>query len=116
MKSSSGKRWRNSLLKIVLLAAGVGLAAGIWGLSPPEEMSPPQTPPLIEKEAVERVNLNAATLFELMSLPGIGEKTAQRIVEYRIEHGNYSSIESVMEVQGIGPEKFKKMTPYITVK
>ncbi len=109
-----------------LLAAGVSLAIGIWGLSPPEERFPPPmienqnhfsgTAPLTEKGEDGRVDLNAARLSDLMTLPGIGAKTAQRIIEYRIEHGRYSSIESVMAVQGIGLEKFKKMNPYITVK
>ncbi len=137
MKSSSGKRRKNNLLKMGLLAAGVGLAAGIWGLSPPEEILPPPMlesqnrfsdptfgsvgpktgpPSLIEKGEGVRVDLNAAALSDLMTLPGVGEKTAQRIIEYRIEHGNYSSIDSVMKVHGIGPEKFKKIIPYIMVK
>ena len=81
-------------------------------------MTDPSTvmPFLIGKRGDGRLDLNAATRTDLMALPGIGEKTAQQIIDYRIKHGKYSSIESVMEVHGIGPEKFKKIIPYVTVK
>ena len=49
---------------------------------------------------------------ELTALPGVGDITAQRILEYRAAHG-FASIEDVMKVKGIGKAKFSKMQPYL---
>jgi len=59
-----------------------------------------------------KVRLNSATLEELEELPGVGEVTAQRIVEYRNLHG-FNKIEDIMNVKGIGQAKFNKMRPYL---
>lgn len=52
-----------------------------------------------------KVHLNTATAAELTALPGVGDITAQRILEYRAAHG-FASIEDVMKVKGIGKAKF----------
>ena len=59
-----------------------------------------------------KVHLNTATAAELTALPGVGDITAQRILEYRAAHG-FASIEDVMKVKGIGKAKFSKMQPYL---
>lgn len=59
-----------------------------------------------------KVRLNTATAAELTALPGVGDITAQRILEYRTAHG-FASIEDVMKVKGIGKAKFSKMQPYL---
>ena len=59
-----------------------------------------------------RGHLNTATAAELTALPGVGDITAQRILEYRAAHG-FASIEDVMKVKGIGKAKFSKMQPYL---
>lgn len=61
------------------------------------------------------VQLNAATLEQLQQLPGIGPKIARRVLDYRREHGRFSSVEEIMEVKGIGAKKFEKMKPYLKV-
>ena len=61
------------------------------------------------------ININTATLSELMKLSGVGESTAQDIISYREEHGNFSSIEEIMNVPGIKEAKFNKIRKYITV-
>ena len=63
----------------------------------------------------ELVNLNSATLAELQKLPGIGAKTAERIVEYRQKKGPFKKIEELMNVQGIGEKSFLKLRSQITV-
>ena len=61
------------------------------------------------------VNLNTATLSELEVLPGIGAKTAARIVDYREKKGPFKKIEELMNVQGIGEKSFLKLKPQLTV-
>ena len=61
------------------------------------------------------INLNAATLEQLETLPGIGRKTAERILEYRTKSGGFKRIEELMNVKGIGEKSFLKLKPLIAV-
>ena len=61
------------------------------------------------------VNINTASAAELEGLPGVGAKTAARIVEYRQKNGPFKKIEELMNVQGIGEKSFLKLKPQITV-
>ena len=61
------------------------------------------------------VNINTATAADLDSLPGIGAKTAARIVEYRQKNGPFKKIEELMNVRGVGEKNFLKLKPQLTV-
>ncbi len=61
------------------------------------------------------VNLNTASAAELEGLPGIGAKTAARIVEYRQKNGPFKKIEELMNVRGVGEKNFLKLKPQITI-
>ena len=67
------------------------------------------------KTSAAVVNLNTATASELEALPGIGPKTAVRILEYRQKSGNFKKIEELMNVKGIGEKSFLKLKNLITV-
>jgi len=87
---------------------------------PPPTATPQPAPatatPTSEVASPEaRVNLNTATLAELLTLPGIGETRAQAILAYRAEHGPFTRIEELQNVSGIGPATYEKLAPYITV-
>ena len=61
------------------------------------------------------VNINTASAAELDALPGIGAKTAARIVEYRQKNGPFKKIEELMNVRGVGEKNFLKLKAQITV-
>jgi comEA protein len=62
------------------------------------------------------VNINRASVKELTLLPGIGEKTAEKIIAYRNQAGSFKSIAQIMEVKGIGVKKFEKMKRFIVIR
>ena len=63
-----------------------------------------------------QIDINTATSTQLQLIPGIGETTAQKIIDYRTEHGNFKTIEELMNVSGIGEKKFEQMKPYVKVQ
>ena len=61
------------------------------------------------------VNINEADAETLDTLPGVGPATAEKIVEYRNEHGAFAHIEELQDVKGIGEAKFEQLRHKITV-
>ncbi|WP_190817863.1 ComEA family DNA-binding protein [Saccharopolyspora pogona] len=62
-----------------------------------------------------KVDLNTATEDQLDELPGIGEVTAKRIVQWRAEHGRFDSVEQLREVGGIGESRFARLREVVRV-
>ena len=60
----------------------------------------------IKNEQTSKININTATIEELDNLPGVGESTANKILNYREENGMFKSIEEVKNVNGIGEKKY----------
>ena len=67
-------------------------------------------------EAPLSVNLNTASVQELMALPGIGETLAGRIATYREENGPFLRADQIMAISGIGPGTYEKLRSYIRVR
>ena len=61
------------------------------------------------------ISINQAGLTQLMTLPGIGEVKAQSILEYRTQHGGFSSIEEIRQVNGIGESIFSQIKNKIKI-
>ena len=76
-----------------------------------------QTPAASTAAAAQKatINLNTATLDQLETLPGIGRKTAERILEQRQKSGGFKKIEELMNVKGIGEKSFLKIKPMVFV-
>jgi competence protein ComEA len=62
-----------------------------------------------------KLNLNRATASELDGLPGVGPVLAKRIIEYRLAHGNFTKVDELRKVSGIGPAKFGELQSFVTV-
>ena len=89
----------------VAVAAGPAAAASS---SPDGSSSSPPGP-------TELVNLNTATEAELDTLPDVGPVTATSILQWRDQHGGFTSVDELLEVDGIGEVTLGKLTPYVTV-
>ena len=93
------------MMVVLALCAGQSEAAQVQETTPAEA-------PRVQSELID---LNAATGMELEALPGIGPRTAERILEYRREHGGFERIEDLMDVRGIGERTFLRLKPLVTV-
>ena len=62
-----------------------------------------------------KVNINTASKEELDTLPGIGESTANKIINYRKENGKFKTIEEIKEVSGIGDSKYEQIKNLIEI-
>ncbi len=63
-----------------------------------------------------QININTATVEELLQLPRVGQKVAERIVLYRKENGKFKTVEDLKTVRGIGEKVFEKIQPMVCVK
>ena len=105
---------RGEQLALVLLA--LALVAGIayraidyWrvGADPLEVVSPPEGPTF-------RINVNAADWPLLSMVPGLGEKTAKKIIALRESRkGGFKSVDELKDVSGIGAKTLEKLRPYL---
>ena len=92
---------------------------GLLMIAVPSQASAQQAtaavPSTAKAAAAGTLNLNTASAAELDGLPGIGAKTAARIVEYRQKNGPFKKIEELMNVRGVGEKNFLKLKGQITV-
>ena len=100
------------LLALLLHARSAG-AEGRYTVSPERTVSTSDILP--EEEETGPVNINTAGLEALATLPGIGEKLAERIVVYREEHGRFEAVEELVNVSGIGEGKLAALREYVCV-
>jgi competence protein ComEA len=93
------------------LADGEQLLIGM--APPPGQPAPNQVPGAPGMPQV--VNLNTATLEQLDTLPGVGTVTAQRILDWRVAHGRFTSVDQLREVSGIGQARLAQLKHLVRV-
>jgi competence protein ComEA len=87
----------------VLIPGRVADAAGPAAGEAPTAATPPG-----------RVSLGSATVQELDALPGIGPVTAQKIVDWRAQHGGFRSVDDLDAIPGIGPARLEQLRDLVT--
>lgn len=112
----SDKKWRLVLIGIGLLMAGF-MAGYLIGNSPAVTGKRVLSVSDIQESSAsqETISLNTATKDDLMRLPQIGEKTAERIIEYRESQGGFQSLEELKNVGGIGDKTYERIVPFLTL-
>jgi competence protein ComEA len=91
------------------------------GVPTPPNAEPPAAAPGANASGsgapgVGPVDLNSASTTSLDTLPGVGPVTAQRIIDWRTEHGRFASVEQLREVDGIGPTRFDRLKDLVVAR
>ncbi|MBI2840268.1 MAG: helix-hairpin-helix domain-containing protein [Acidobacteria bacterium] len=89
------------------LVIALAIALTIW--------APHITADTASKPDTPKINLNTAPASELARLPRIGDKIAQRIVEFRTKNGQFKAPEDLMKVSGVGEKIFAEIKGQVTV-
>jgi competence ComEA-like helix-hairpin-helix protein len=116
---------RNAIAALAILAAWLSVAALARTGRPNAQATPPpphRAEPQLHGSALralrdgERIDLNRAAIGDLELLPGIGPALAQRIVDERMRHGSFSSVDDLRRVHGIGARTIERLGASLRVE
>ena len=104
--------------RLIIVALAVSLFSGIAYGQPIPGQSGMQGPTRTQQAVInsQLVNINTATIEQLMTIKGVGPTTAQNIIDYRTTNGPFRVVEDLDKVKGIGPMKLEGMKPFIIVQ
>ena len=98
------------IIAVSILAVGIIVYLGIFDVEPPKT----SYEGLASAEISEyRININTAGADELTRCDGLGEKTAQAIIEYRNNNGKYKSVDELLNIKGIGEKKLAQWRDFL---
>ena len=100
--------------KLLLVIGALLLAGALIRLLPVKYPSDFSRNPVTISQAPQPVDINKASRKELMSIPGIGQVIAERIIRYRNEAGPFHHAEELLNIRGIGPKSLAAIREYIT--
>lgn len=111
----------NQLNLALVLTDGQKIQVPREGEPPPTDTTAPGGPTVTGPDGVPdasaptKINLNSAGVQELGTLPRVGPVLAQRIVDWRREHGPFTSVEELDAVDGVGPKMLEALLPLVAV-
>ncbi|MQA85946.1 MAG: ComEA family DNA-binding protein [Streptosporangiales bacterium] len=97
------------------LVDGEQILVGVLAPAPSAAPSAAVSGPEAAGDSAPQLDLNTATIEQLEELPGIGPVLAERIVDYRDEHGGFRSVDQLQDVSGIGPKRFADIKDKVRV-
>ncbi|SFF50427.1 competence protein ComEA [Actinacidiphila alni] len=83
------------------------------GITPPPGAAAPPGPAAAAGAPTAPVSLNSATAAQLDTLPGVGPVLAQHILDFRTQHGTFTSVDQLRQIPGIGDRKFSTLKPLV---
>ena len=103
-------------ISLFLLLTGLIFCLGTGTLSA-QDSKEMMDPEMMDKQEMmmEKVNINTADMEQLMKIPGVGEGTAKKIIDYRNSNGQFKTLDQLKSIQGIGEKKYEKMKDMITM-
>lgn len=103
------------VLGFLISVLGIGVTISFYNRSKAQkELRVISQPLRVELPEKTLVNINTATEDELISLPGIGRVTAQKIIQYRTTYGSFKKKRELLKIKGIGKKKFQILKDKIT--
>jgi competence protein ComEA len=108
MNNTKQRKEKQSMRKSLPMLIAVILITSIAGAVLADDSATAATPAGV-------VNINTADVTQLSLLPRVGEKAAQRIVDYRTAHGPFKKATDLMQVKGFGSKSFERLSAYIVI-
>lgn len=102
-------------MKRAIFAVGMSLLAvaiNVYAAKTSEPVTVTKT--AAASQTAQKVQLNTATLEQLVQIPGLGQKKAQAVLDYIAQHGPIKDAEQLTEVKGIGEKLAAKISPYLS--